>query len=165
MKLATLCLVLDGEYVIFIHRNKDPEDIHYMMHTPPGGKVEEGETPEFCVSREIKEEIGCTLKDIIYRGIVTFDNRERLKPNGQPFNHSYYVFVYEAQLNYGDLKKSNDEGDVLRVHKSSIESLSMHQGDRSMLNWIKEAGNKNKIFSGYIKLSGMELSEAKAIFY
>ena len=40
------------------------------MHRPPGGGVEEGESPEDAVRREIQEELGITLQEIRALGTI-----------------------------------------------------------------------------------------------
>lgn len=41
-----------------------------------GGHVEDQETPEECLVREVKEETGFTLTSYKFRGLVTFINNE-----------------------------------------------------------------------------------------
>ncbi len=39
----------------------------------PGGKIEEGETPEECIVREIREELTAEIKPIRTLGVVEYD--------------------------------------------------------------------------------------------
>ena len=74
MKKATLCYIRripGGEYLM-LYRNKKKEDPNEGKWLGIGGKVEEGETPDECLLREVREETGLTLTRYRYRGLVTF---------------------------------------------------------------------------------------------
>ena len=56
MKLTTLCYIeKDGRYLM-LHRTKKEKDINKGKWIGVGGHAEEGESPEDCLLREIKEE-------------------------------------------------------------------------------------------------------------
>ena len=77
---AKLALFLGDDLLVI--RRDDRADIPYPGHWDlPGGGREDGETPEVCVLRETREEVGLTLQapDLIWsssyrrrRGIVWF---------------------------------------------------------------------------------------------
>ena len=56
MKKVTAAIILDNDKVMISRRNKD--DILAGKWEFPGGKVDEGETPEQCLIREMREEFG-----------------------------------------------------------------------------------------------------------
>ena len=61
MKMTTLCYIeKDGRYLM-LHRTKKEKDINKGKWIGVGGHAEEGESPEDCLLREIKEETGLTL--------------------------------------------------------------------------------------------------------
>ena len=74
MKLATLCYVIDEtrNRTLMIHRIKKENDFHEGKWNGLGGKLEEGETPEECVIREIKEESGLIIHAPKLHGFITF---------------------------------------------------------------------------------------------
>ena len=58
---ATLCFVRNGEKILMINRVKPP----FMgMWNAVGGHLVDGETPEQCAVREIKEESGITVDSV-----------------------------------------------------------------------------------------------------
>ena len=60
---STLCyLERDGQYLM-LHRVKKQNDANHDKWIGVGGKFEEGESPEDCVTREVWEETGLTLTD------------------------------------------------------------------------------------------------------
>jgi len=58
MKLATLCYITNkkNNSTLMIHRVKKENDYHRGKWNGLGGKFEQGESPEDCAIREIKEE-------------------------------------------------------------------------------------------------------------
>ena len=72
VKLSTLCYIeKDGQYLM-LHRVVKKNDVNKDKWIGVGGHFEEGESPEECVLREVKEETGYTLTSYRYRGLVTF---------------------------------------------------------------------------------------------
>lgn len=61
MKITTLCYIEhDGQYLM-LHRIKKENDINEGKWIGVGGHAENGESPEECLLREVKEETGPTL--------------------------------------------------------------------------------------------------------
>mgnify|MGYP000689099563 CR=1 FL=1 len=73
MRYTTLCYLENpaGEYLM-LHRVKKENDCNRDKWIGIGGKFEDGESPEECALREIREETGLTVTGYRYRGIVTF---------------------------------------------------------------------------------------------
>lgn len=59
MKQAARAIIVRGNKLLVIHRNKFGKE----YYTLPGGGVEQGETPEQAVFRELQEETGLKAKD------------------------------------------------------------------------------------------------------
>ena len=70
---STLCYLENdrGEYLM-LHRVKKKVDINKGKWIGVGGKFEEGESPDECLRREVREETGLDLTRFRFRGVVTF---------------------------------------------------------------------------------------------
>lgn len=62
MRESSRAIIFKDNKVVLIYRKKNNQE-YYVF---PGGKVEDGETNEECVIREIKEELGIDIKPIKY---------------------------------------------------------------------------------------------------
>ena len=72
MKNTTLCYIQQDSRWLMLHRVKKQQDPNAGKWIGVGGKFEEGESPEECLLREVREETGLLLTDYRLRGIVTF---------------------------------------------------------------------------------------------
>ena len=82
MRLTTLCYTENNGRWLMMHRVKKSEDENAGKWIGLGGHLQDGESPEECVRREVREEAGLELSDLRLRGIITF-----ILPdwgNGQP---------------------------------------------------------------------------------
>ena len=69
MKLVVAAVIERGDRRLLIgqRRRNDTSPLKWEF---PGGKVEEGETPEAALARELKEELGATLRKSVAIGSV-----------------------------------------------------------------------------------------------
>ncbi len=65
----------DKEEILLLLRDDNPDILYPDMWDIPGGHVEQNETPEECISREMKEEMGLNLKDFNKFKVVEFSDR------------------------------------------------------------------------------------------
>ena len=108
MKMTTLCYIeKEGKYLM-LHRVKKHHDINAGKWIGVGGHVENGETPEECLLREVKEETGLELTAYRLRGLVTF-----LSDVCEP----ELMCVFTADAFDGELIEC-DEGELAWVEKS-----------------------------------------------
>lgn len=71
---TTLCYIEKNGCYLMLHRTKKEDDYNKNKWIGIGGKFENGESPEDCAVREIREETGLIVEhaDLEYCGIVTF---------------------------------------------------------------------------------------------
>ena len=71
---TTLCYIEKNGCYLMLHRTKKEYDYNKDKWIGIGGKFENGESPEDCAVREIREETGLIVEhaDLEYCGIVTF---------------------------------------------------------------------------------------------
>lgn len=152
MKLTTLCYIKDKGRTLMLHRVKKEKDIHGGKWSGLGGKMEQGESPEECVVREVYEESGLIIQNPTLRGILTFP----LFNDGE----DEYTFLFTADDFKGDATDS-DEGILQWIDDSEIPSLNLWEGDRIFLKWL-ETG---RFFSGKLVYEQGRLVDHQVVFY
>lgn len=127
MELTTLCYIEKDDAWLMLHRIKKKQDLNQGKWIGIGGHFENGESPEDCLLREVKEETGLTLTNWQFRGIVTFcqDNASICE----------YMCLYTADGFEGELTDCS-EGTLAWVPKSEVPSLSLWEGDRIFLRLL-----------------------------
>ncbi len=117
---TTLCYIEKDNKYLMLHRVKKKDDMSKDKWLGIGGKFEEGESPEECLMREVKEETGLTLNSKRYRGIVTFVSDEY----GTEFMH---LFTSDS---FSGIIKDCEEGELVWVDKSRVYDLNLWEGDK-----------------------------------
>ncbi len=125
-KMTTLCYLERGNDYLLLHRTKKEHDENRDKWIGVGGKFEDGESPEDCVSREVKEETGLTLTSYRFRGIVTFVS---------DVYPTEYMHLFTANGWTGE-QRICDEGDLEWISKEAFAALPMWAGDRIFLRLI-----------------------------
>lgn len=118
---TTLCYIeRDGAYLM-LHRIKKQNDMNKDKWLGVGGKLEAGESPHECATREIFEETGVVASGLRYRGIVTFVSNEY----GTEYMHLFTASGYEGEISY-----DCDEGRLEWVKKEDVRNLPIWEGDK-----------------------------------
>ena len=126
---TTLCYIeKDGAYLM-IHRIKKQKDMNKDKWIGVGGKFEAEESPFDCARREIFEETGLKIRNLRYRGIVTFVSNEY----GTEYMHLFTSNEYDGEINY-----DCDEGKLEWVKKEKINSLPIWEGDKIFFKLLDE---------------------------
>ncbi len=126
MRNTTLVhLERDGCYLM-LHRVKKEHDENRDKWVGIGGKFEEGESPEDCAAREVREETGLTLGRCSYRGIVTFVSDKW---------GTEYMHLFQSSDFYGQIRDC-DEGVLEWVDKRRLLTLPIWEGDRIFLRLL-----------------------------
>jgi 8-oxo-dGTP diphosphatase len=132
--MYTMCMIQDGSRVLLINR---PDKLGFPGYIAPGGKVDFPESIVNGAIREVKEETGLVVTDIIYKGLEEFcDPSKGLR---------YMVFNYLATAFTGDILKNPPEGELLWVEIKEALELPMQ-------DWFKRR------FPLFFKLGTFELS-------
>ena len=128
MKNTTLCYIEKENSYLMLHRIKKVNDENKDKWIGVGGKMEEGESPEECLLREVKEETGLALTNYRYRGFITFVSKQW----GTEYMHLFTATEYEGKI------KECDEGKLEWVPKSQIEQLNLWEGDKIFFRLLEE---------------------------
>ena len=125
--MTTLCyLEKDGKYLM-LHRTAREQDVNKDKWIGVGGHFEEGESPEECLLREVKEETGYTLTSWRFRGIVTFCTETLCE----------YMCLYTAD-GFEGTPAACDEGTLEWVPKEKALTLNIWEGDKIFFYLLSE---------------------------
>ncbi len=144
MTLTTLCYIEQNNCFLMLYRNRKKVDENAGKWIGVGGKFLEGESPEDCLLREVKEETGLTLLSYRFRGIVTFVSDEW---------GTEQMFLYTADRFEGTLTEC-DEGELKWIPIPDIPDLSLWEGDRIFLKKLTES---DEVFFLKLTYSGDKL--------
>ena len=119
MRNTTLCQIeRDGKYLM-MHRIKKAGDENRDKWVGIGGKFEEGESPEECLLREVREETGLRLHSWRFRGLVTFVSDEW----GTEYMHLFTSGDFE-----GEVRQDCEEGALEWIGKRELLSKPIWEG-------------------------------------
>ena len=152
MKLGTLCYINDGIKTLMLHRIKKENDMHKGKWNGLGGKIEDGESPEDCVKREVNEESGLIIENPQLKGIITFPKFDAID--------DWIVFVYIANQFSGNLIDS-DEGELKWIKNKKIMDLNLWEGDKVYMKWLYN----HPFFSAKFIYKKGKLQEHNVVFY
>ena len=147
MRNTTLCYIRRGGDTLLLHRVKKENDENRDKWVGIGGKFEEGESPEDCLLREVREETGLTLEAWRYRGIVTFVSDEW---------GTEYMHLFTSDAFHGEVKDC-DEGVLEWLPWERLPQLPIWEGDKIFLRLIDEDA---PFFSLKLRYVGDRLVEA-----
>lgn len=152
MQLTTLCYIEKEDKYLMLHRVKKEVDINKDKWIGVGGKFEEGECPEECLLREVKEETGYILTDYQFRGIVTFISDSWV-------NESMHLFTATG---FEGEQIVCDEGELVWVKKDKLMELNLWEGDKIFLELLQK---EQRFFSLKLVYEGDTLVEQKLKIY
>src|SRR3989344_9360092 len=103
MKLVCTVVFLLNEEEQKIYMGRKTQKIGVGKFTGPGGKRQEGETLTACAAREVKEEVGVTIKesDLEKVAVISFHNG----PDFEVVVHFFLVTKWSGQPRDGDEMK------------------------------------------------------------
>lgn len=142
-----MCYIETEDSYLMLHRVSKKNDVNKDKWIGVGGHFEEGESPEECLLREVREETGFTLTSWKFRGIVTFT---------QEGYGTEYMCLYTADGFEGQMKEC-EEGILEWVKKEELLKLNLWKGDLIFLKLLKDNA---PFFSLKLSYQGDELVEA-----
>lgn len=144
---STLIYVERGDEYLMLHRTKKKNDANHDKWLGVGGGIEENETPEQCLLREVFEETGLTLTAWQKRGVIDFVS---------DCWEDEQMHLYTADAWTGECIECN-EGDLEWLPFDRIPSLPLWEGDRIFLNLLRENA---PYFTLRLEYAGEKLSGA-----
>lgn len=123
--ISNMCMVYKGDMVLVINRTKSD----WPGLSFPGGHLEENETLEESVVREMKEETGLEIKNPKLCAIKEWDWGNGVR---------YLGLLYKTNNFKGELKSSN-EGEVFWINKRDINKYELSQDFLELFKLIDEA--------------------------
>ena len=128
MRNTTLCYLQRGREYLLIHRVRKTVDENKDKWIGVGGKFEEGESPEDCLLREVREETGLRLTRWRCRGIVTFVSDEW----GTEYMHLF------CSTRFHGILRDCEEGTLEWIGKKELLQKEIWEGDRIFLRLLEE---------------------------
>lgn len=123
--ISNMCMVYKGEMILVINRTKSD----WPGLSFPGGHLEENETLEESVVREMKEETGLEIKNPKLCAIKEWDWGNGVR---------YLGLLYKTNNFKGELKSSS-EGKVFWINKKDINKYELSQDFLELFKMIDEA--------------------------
>lgn len=128
MRLSTLCYIEREGCYLMLHRVKKKEDVNSGKWIGVGGGLENSESPDECVVREVMEETGLQLISPRMRGVITFVSAGW---------DDEIMFLYTGEAE-GELLPDCSEGELKWIPISEVPSLNLWEGDRVFLKLLLE---------------------------
>ena len=125
MDKTVLAYILTDNQYLMLYRNKKQNDMNEGKWLGIGGHLEDGETKEQALIREIKEETNLDVLSYKFRATLYFYNDD--------YDEIMYLFTVDEVK--GNIKEC-DEGELKYIPKDQILSLNMWEGDKYFLELL-----------------------------
>ena len=131
---TTLCYIEKDGCYLMLHRTKKENDYNKDKWIGIGGKFENGESPEDCAVREVREETGLIVEpvDLEYCGIVTFVD------TSLPEAYTEFMHIFRARKFSGSLLTDCDEGELEWVPFAKLRELPHWQADEIFYDFLEQ---------------------------
>lgn len=146
--ITTLIYAQRGDAVVLLRRRKEP---NRGLWSPPGGKVEPGESPLANARRELEEETGLAAGDMRLALVVS----ELEITTGE----RWLMFVFHSRDLLGELGDGSTEGKPLWMDIHSIKDLDTPPADGHILEAVL-AGSARTTFLNVVFENGRLASAA-----
>lgn len=122
MDKTTLAYIKKDHSYLMLYRNKKLNDMNEGKWIGVGGHIEEGETKDHAMKREIKEETNLDVISYKEKGLIHFVNDD--------YEEDMYLYIVDKIE--GELKEC-DEGTLKYIDIDEVMSLPMWEGDKIFL--------------------------------
>ena len=126
IRVTAAIIELDDK--ILIAKRKSVDDIFGGLWEFPGGKIEDGETPEECMARELMEELEIKVEV----GTLITSNKHRY-PNG-----IYELLVYKVEHISGNFVL-NDHDKIKWISIAEISKFDFPPANTPIINYLKNS--------------------------
>jgi 8-oxo-dGTP pyrophosphatase MutT (NUDIX family) len=146
--VTVVAVIHDSDGRVLVLKRQDDETVYPGMYTFPGGKVEDFESIEETLEREVREETGLKLK----AGKILLKDKSIIRPDGQTSQSFSYLCEVENTTN---VHISNDFTDYRWVRLNDLAHL-LHVGIE------EELEKAEKILQSGIDLEILKTKSVKA---
>ncbi|WP_209366896.1 8-oxo-dGTP diphosphatase [Sediminibacillus dalangtanensis] len=127
-KFWTTCMIKDKNRVLLLNRQHDA----LKGYIPPGGKVEFPESFVDGAIREVREETGLAVRNLVYKGLYEFVNEEK--------SDRYIIFNYITEDFSGELLENPPEGEPTWIQIDKAMQLPMQVATKLSFPYLFEEG-------------------------
>lgn len=121
-------MIQDGDKVLLLDRQHD----HFKGFIPPGGQVDFPESIVEGAIREVREETGLEVENLVYKGLYEYVNPVA--------NDRYMIFNYLTKDFTGELLDNPPEGKLVWAPIEDCLNLPMQQSIRRRFPLFFEEG-------------------------
>lgn len=118
MEKTTLCYIEKDNCYLMLYRNKRKVDMNKGKWIGVGGHLENGETKDECLVREVYEETGLTLNSFKFRGEIVFYIDDIIEIS----------YLYTSN-DFSGILKECDEGILKWISKEEVLDLPLWEAD------------------------------------
>lgn len=111
----------DGPRVLLIKRGRPPREGQWSL---PGGKQELGETVRETAIREVREEAGIEIRDLILLDVIDSITPDPAAPAGPPLYH-YTLIDFAARWTAGEPTAGDDAIDACWADPADLAAFDL----------------------------------------
>ena len=118
--------IIESDDKILIAQRKSEDDIFGGLWEFPGGKIEEGETPEECMARELKEELN-----------IEVEVGELITSNKHKYPHGIFELLAYAVKHISGVFILHDHDEIKWVTIDEMTNFEFPPADTPIINYLK----------------------------
>lgn len=138
-KMWTVCMIQNEDKVLLLDRQHD----NFKGFIPPGGKVEFPESIVESAIREVKEETGLEVSNLVFKGLYEYVNPVAMD--------RYMIFNYITKDFNGELLENGPEGKAVWVNIGEAYNLPMQESIRRRFPLFLKKGHLKYKLNGIMQ--------------